>query len=223
MAKEPISTTDTRIPRSRKLVQRVLALVVCTVVAQTVFLKYSHGIISSSTNNVVHLKAQRAELLSKCANIHVSAGPPPSFSTSSRTRNGSDRWVPGTPPTLLRNAKIWTGARSGTEIVYGDVLLDKGVIIAVGYIPPSLIASTKSRNGELRVHDVGGKWITPGLVDLHSHIGVYSSPSLSGRFSILTAMFMLIVCRCFRWELEEESNPSMASQHRWSKHARRVV
>ncbi|KAF8967351.1 hypothetical protein BDZ97DRAFT_1938242 [Flammula alnicola] len=56
-----------------------------------------------------------------------------------------------------------------------------GVIIAVGYIPPSLLAAAQARGGgKLRVQDVGGKWVTPGLVDLHSHIGVYSSPALSG-------------------------------------------
>jgi imidazolonepropionase-like amidohydrolase len=66
-------------------------------------------------------------------------------------------------------------------MVYGDVLLDKGLIVAVGYIPPNLLASAKARGGgEMKVLDVAGKWITPGLVDLHSHIGVYSSPALKG-------------------------------------------
>lgn len=66
-------------------------------------------------------------------------------------------------------------------MVYGDVLLDKGLIVAVGYIPPNLLATAKARGGgEVKVLDVAGKWITPGLVDLHSHIGLYSSPSLNG-------------------------------------------
>ncbi|KAF9476425.1 hypothetical protein BDN70DRAFT_882471 [Pholiota conissans] len=170
MAKEALPVAGA--PRSRKHFQRVLALIICAVLAQIVLLSFSR-------DKGVDVRASRAEILSKCANIHLPAGPPPSFKTSSRTITGSDRWVPGTQPTLLQNAKIWTGARSGTEVVYGDVLLDKGVIIAVGYIPPSLIAKAKA-SGELRVQDVGGKWITPGLVDLHSHIGVYSSPALSG-------------------------------------------
>ncbi|KAF8958055.1 hypothetical protein BDZ97DRAFT_1950338 [Flammula alnicola] len=165
--------------KSRKLFQRVSALVFCAIVVQLVSF-FSHDLSQLATPHV-NLSTHRASLISKCSNIHTLAGPPSSFKTSSRTRDGSDRWVPGTPPTLLKNAKIWTGARNGTEVVYGDVLLDKGVIIAVGYIPPSLLAAAQARGGrELRVQDLGGKWVTPGLVDLHSHIGVYSSPALSG-------------------------------------------
>ena len=77
---------------------------------------------------------------------------------------------------------IWTGARNGTEIVYGDVLLDKGLIVAVGYIPPSLLDGvSQSSTTDLRVEDLGGAWVTPGLVDLHSHIAVSSAPYLSGQ------------------------------------------
>ena len=77
---------------------------------------------------------------------------------------------------------IWTGARNGTEIVYGDVLLDKGLVVAVGYIPPSLLDDARqSARSEIRVEDLGGAWVTPGLVDLHSHLGVMSAPFLSGQ------------------------------------------
>ena len=78
---------------------------------------------------------------------------------------------------------IWTGARNGTEIVYGDVLLDKGLVVAVGYIPPSLLdgISQSSTTDFLRVEDLGGAWVTPGLVDLHSHLGVSSAPELNGQ------------------------------------------
>ncbi|KAF8163787.1 hypothetical protein B0H34DRAFT_614504, partial [Crassisporium funariophilum] len=124
--------------------------------------------------------AYRTELQAKCNDLRAPAGPPASFETAGRTRVGSDRFVNGTPPTLLRNAKIWTGARSGTEVVYGDVLLDKGLVMAVGYIPPTLLESARSGGVGLKIQDVGGKWVTPGLVDLHSHIGVYSSPALNG-------------------------------------------
>ena len=158
---------------TQKAFRRFLGLVVCALIAQTVY--FSSGDRSSVANIT---KADRAALLSKCANIHTPAGPPPSFSATTRLPEGSDRWVPGTPPTLLKNATIWTGARNGTEVVYGDVLLDKGLIVAVGYIPPNLLAAVKVRG--VKVLDVAGKWITPGLVDLHSHIGVGSVPALDG-------------------------------------------
>lgn len=117
----------------------------------------------------------RDYLKAKCASLRTPAGPPASFKVASRLEKGSDRWVPGTPPILLRNARIWTGARNGTEVVYGDLLLDYGLIVAVGYIPPRLL-----ENEKVVIRDVGGKWVTPGLVDLHSHIGVHSAPSLRG-------------------------------------------
>ncbi|KDR69234.1 hypothetical protein GALMADRAFT_215246 [Galerina marginata CBS 339.88] len=108
----------------------------------------------------------------KCREIETPAGPPPSFSTAERVKGGSDRWVPGTPPTLLRNAKIWTGARNGTEVVYRDDPLDRGVIVAVGYLPPNLVERTRRNNGgqEVKLVDAGGKWITPGNIDgLNTH------------------------------------------------------
>ena len=121
----------------------------------------------------------RSELRAICKSIRTPAGPPESFSTTTRTEN--DRFVPGTPPVLLTNATIWTGTGDGTEIVYGDVLLDRGLVMAVGYIPPSLLDSVmQSSSTEIRVEDLRGAWVTPGLVDLHSHLGVYSAPTLSG-------------------------------------------
>lgn len=165
-------------PRTTQAWRRIFFFSICAAVAQLVYTLAPLGITSPREDDLI--SAHRAKLLSKCSTIHVPAGPPAGYATSSRLRDGSDRWVPGTPPTLLRNAKIWTGARNGTEIVYGDILLDKGLIVAVGHIPPSLISAMVGTESEMRIQDVGGKWITPGLVDLHSHIGVYSSPSLSG-------------------------------------------
>ncbi|KJA17916.1 hypothetical protein HYPSUDRAFT_45759 [Hypholoma sublateritium FD-334 SS-4] len=173
----PIARPDDGGSRRGKIWRRIFLFSLCAAVAQLVYTILPVGITS---RREIRLNTQRAELLAKCASIHTPAGPPESYSTSSRVSSGSDRWVPGTPPTLLRNAKIWTGARNGTEIVYGDILLDKGLIVAVGYIPPSLLSAASERAGELIVQNLGGKWITPGIVDLHSHLGVSSAPGLSG-------------------------------------------
>lgn len=137
---------------------------------------YRKGIRSSRPT---FTQAHREQVSAQCKNIHASAGPPPTFLSSSRIAVGSDRYVPGTPPTLLRNAKIWTGARNGTEIVFGDVLLDKGLVVAIGHIPREQLIKAQV-TGDLKVLDVEGKWITPGLVDLHSHIGTGSAPHLNG-------------------------------------------
>ena len=190
MSKSPSLVESSNVPQQKptqKTFRRFFGLVFCALVAHTVYFSGDR----SSVPNIT--KADRAVLLSKCANIHTPAGPPPSFNAAKRLREGSDRWVPSTPPTLLRNAKIWTGARNGTEVVYGDVLLDKGLIVAVGYIPPNLLAGAKATGGgDVKVLDVAGKWITPGLVDLHSHIGVYSSPALNG-MSLLSMRKMVLI------------------------------
>ncbi|KAJ7594051.1 hypothetical protein C8J56DRAFT_853905 [Mycena floridula] len=132
-------------------------------------------LFSHSPNSHLH----RYSLVEKCKNLHSPAGPPSGFDPSSRLSGTSDRFVPGTPPILIRNGKILTGARNGTEIVFGDVFLDKGLVVAVGYIPENMLNEAQS-HGELQIVDAHGKWISPGLVDLHSHIGVGSAPSLSG-------------------------------------------
>ncbi|KII89857.1 hypothetical protein PLICRDRAFT_40029 [Plicaturopsis crispa FD-325 SS-3] len=119
------------------------------------------------------VKAYRQHVLDRCQYTRSPAGPPPHF----HSRAASDRFVPGTAPVLIKNAKFWTGARNGTEIIFGDALLDKGIIKALGYIPPSVLSTVQ---GNVQVVDANGSWVTPGLVDLHSHLGVYSSPELRG-------------------------------------------
>jgi cytosine/adenosine deaminase-related metal-dependent hydrolase len=72
----------------------------------------------------------------------------------------SDRFEPGTKATLIRNATIWTGALNGTEVIFGDLLLDGGIIKGIGKIPDSRITSV---TGELTEVDANGTWLTPGL------------------------------------------------------------
>jgi hypothetical protein len=129
-------------------------------------------------------------ILERCKAISIPAGPPPHFKPSSRIKEGSDRHVPGTPPTLIRNAKIWTGTNNGTDVVFGDVLLDRGLVLSVGGVPRRLMdeyEGNASTNG-LVVVDADGKWVTPGLVDLHSHIGVSSAPQMSGEFRLFLVL-----------------------------------
>ncbi|KAK0218162.1 hypothetical protein IW262DRAFT_1449299 [Armillaria fumosa] len=125
-------------------------------------------------DNTTHIPRHAAETLQKCKLLDVPPGPPPGF----HSRTESDRFVPGTKATLLKNATIWTGRVNGFEIVRGDILLDKGIIKAVGVIDPDTLAVYTVQ--DLVTYDVGGAWISPGIVDLHSHIGVGSSPHLSG-------------------------------------------
>ena len=73
------------------------------------------------------------------------------------------------PPVLLQHATVLTG--TGTRLDDADVLLRDGRIVAVGQ---ALEAPADAVRVEAR-----GKWVTPGLIDIHSHLGVYPSPGVS--------------------------------------------
>ncbi len=70
--------------------------------------------------------------------------------------------------TILRGATVLTG--TGERLDNADVIMDGGKIIAVG---PGLDA------GSMTVVDASGMWITPGVIDVHSHLGVYASPRVN--------------------------------------------
>ena len=72
------------------------------------------------------------------------------------------------PPVLLRNATVLTG--TGERLDDADVLMQDGKIQAVG-------KNLAAPQGALSV-DATGKWITPGIIDTHSHLGVYPSPGI---------------------------------------------
>ncbi len=72
-------------------------------------------------------------------------------------------------PVLIEHATVLTG--TGQRLDDADVLLRDGKVAAVGH---ALDAPADAR----RV-DGHGKWITPGIIDVHSHLGVYPSPGVS--------------------------------------------
>ena len=69
-------------------------------------------------------------------------------------------------PTLIRNATVFTGA--GPAMQNASVLLRDGKVEAVG--------ATLDAPADAVVVDGSGKWVTPGLIDTHSHLGVYPAP-----------------------------------------------
>ncbi|MBT9474154.1 MAG: amidohydrolase [Pseudomonadota bacterium] len=72
-------------------------------------------------------------------------------------------------PTALFGATVFTG--TGERIDGGTVLIRDGKIEAVraGIVPPASYDFV----------DASGKYITPGLIDAHSHLGVYPSPAVA--------------------------------------------
>jgi len=71
-------------------------------------------------------------------------------------------------PTLLTNVTVYDG--EGGRIDRGAVLFADGKIVQVGQsIDPPAGAT---------VIDGTGKWVTPGVIDIHSHLGDYPSPGV---------------------------------------------
>ncbi|HEX2642812.1 MAG TPA: amidohydrolase, partial [Thermoanaerobaculia bacterium] len=79
--------------------------------------------------------------------------------------------LPSPAPVLITNATVLDG--TGRRIEGGSVLMRDGKIAAVGQ-------SLEAPAGAIVV-DGTGKWVTPGIIDAHSHLGVYSSPEIDAR------------------------------------------
>lgn len=83
----------------------------------------------------------------------------PFASTYQRTPSG---------PILIRNGTVLDGL--GAELAGADVLLVDGRISAVG--------RNLTAPGGAAIVDATGKFVTPGIIDAHSHLGVYPSPGI---------------------------------------------
>jgi imidazolonepropionase-like amidohydrolase len=73
-------------------------------------------------------------------------------------------------PTVVTNVTIFDG--EGGRIDNGSILFADGKIVALG-------ASVDAPAGATII-DGRGKWVTPGIIDIHSHLGDYPSPSVEG-------------------------------------------
>ena len=70
--------------------------------------------------------------------------------------------------TLIRGATIFDGR--GGQIDNGEILLRDGKIVAVG--------QTVEAPADAVVVDGRGKFVTPGVIDAHSHMGNYAAPGV---------------------------------------------
>ena len=72
-------------------------------------------------------------------------------------------------PTVIHNVNILTAA--GPIIRNGAILLQSGKIAAVG--------ATVNAPADALVIEGAGKYVTPGIIDDHSHLGVYAAPGVN--------------------------------------------
>ncbi|KAF5009827.1 hypothetical protein FDECE_3986 [Fusarium decemcellulare] len=122
------------------------------------------------------------EDLETCKKLRTKPQDPPGLG-----RDKNARYLNGGKPTLIKNATIWVGepiegtseddarAGKGWKWVPGDVFIEKGLIKRVekDILPGSLPDGTI-------VYDAQGRRLTSGIIDMHSHAGVYPLPSLDG-------------------------------------------
>lgn len=102
-------------------------------------------------------------------------------------REKNARYIDGGKPTLIKNATIWIGeplegtsdedarAGKGWEWTKGDVLLQYGLIQKV-----ESDISVKSLPKDTVIYEAQGRQLTTGIIDMHSHVGVYPLPALWG-------------------------------------------
>ena len=70
---------------------------------------------------------------------------------------------------LLKNANIYDG--EGNEFLGYDLLIKNGKIEAIG-------SDLDTQTEDAIEYDLSGMWVTPGIIDLHSHMGIYSAPGV---------------------------------------------
>ncbi len=102
-----------------------------------------------------------ALLLAACATTSIETPDEPSVPFASTYAP-----APSTP-TLIRNATVLDG--NGGEFANYDVLMRDGRIVSIG--------ANLSADGAT-VIDGTGRFVTPGIIDAHSHLGAYPSPSI---------------------------------------------
>ena len=69
--------------------------------------------------------------------------------------------------TLIKSVNLYDGL--GNEFSNFDVLFDNGIIEEIG---KDIV------DGNATIIDAKGKWLTPGIIDIHSHMGVYPAPGV---------------------------------------------
>ncbi|TKY87991.1 hypothetical protein EX895_003087 [Sporisorium graminicola] len=119
--------------------------------------------------------------LAKCDAIDAPVGPPADF----HKRIRSDRAEKHTPEVVILNATLWTGDDDGHQVLHErDLLLSQGIIKRIAHTKDNEFLSDTLKAPIAKVVDAAGRWVTPGLVDMHVHLSVGALPTLNGHDDI---------------------------------------
>ncbi|KAJ9476056.1 Carbohydrate esterase [Pseudozyma hubeiensis] len=124
-----------------------------------------------------HVQSVFSASLAKCEAISAPVGPPKDF----HQRKRSERAEPNLQDVVIRNATLWTGNQHGHEVLTErDVLLSNGIIKRIAHTRENEFLALDDKSDKTKVIDAAGRWVTPGLVDMHVHLSVGPVTSLSG-------------------------------------------
>ncbi len=130
--------------------------------------------------------AATAALLVGCATTGTTASTPAKPTASTPAKPVAAGLDPAArpdpfPSTYAPLPSRLTAIRGATILTATGQLIDRGVIVfADGKIVAVGGADTAIPEGATLV-DGTGKWVTPGIIDAHSHLGVYPSPGVPSR------------------------------------------
>jgi imidazolonepropionase-like amidohydrolase len=119
------------------------------------------------SNRTVGAAIAAALLHTGCAALEAKPKPAPPIRINEDPYPSTYHAYPGVP-TVIKGATIFDG--EGRQIDRGDILIADGVIKAV---EPNLMVPDGAT-----VIDGTGKFVTPGIIDVHSHLGDYPSPGV---------------------------------------------
>lgn len=165
--------------RSRGLRFIGLACLILIVLAQWSQTRTTHPAVKTVNRHGLSFKRLRQDL-DTCNELHSKPTEPIGLG---RERNA--RYLDGHKPTLIKNATVWVGepapgttpeeARSGKSYswIKADVFLEHGLIRHVAHDIP-----THGLPADSLVVNAAGRPLTSGIIDMHSHVGVHSLPTL---------------------------------------------
>ncbi len=108
-------------------------------------------------------------LMSLCQTVASQAAEatPPATVPKAGQPYGSTYAPLASAPVLITGATLLTG--TGERLENTPVLVAEGRIQAIG---------AEAQSADVRIIDATGMWLTPGIIDVHSHLGDYPAPSI---------------------------------------------
>ncbi|ESZ90644.1 hypothetical protein SBOR_8978 [Sclerotinia borealis F-4128] len=176
MSKSMMDNTDTnlthRVTRIRFPLSILLIIAVILGLQLIILPQYIFQVPPAAAKLSDHFISQINLGLNKCLDLQSL---PREYSPSEIISRRNPRWnlIRGqNQTTVLKNANLFDGETLLSDFV--DIIFEKGLIKSVS-------ATTKSTNRDPNVQtiDLEGKYVTPGLVDMHSHHFLHAWPELS--------------------------------------------